>query len=31
MNALEDQGGYDDGVSTTTKLSQILLGSDSNR
>jgi hypothetical protein len=26
MNALEGQGGYDDGVETTTRLAQILLG-----
>ncbi|WP_280835559.1 tat pathway signal sequence [Mycolicibacterium frederiksbergense] len=26
MNGLNDQGGYDDGVATTTRLSQILLG-----
>jgi hypothetical protein len=26
MNALGDEGGYDDGVATTTRLSQILLG-----
>jgi hypothetical protein len=28
MNALNGQGGYDDGVETTTRLAQILLGSD---
>jgi hypothetical protein len=27
MNALGDEGGYDDGVTTTTELSRILLGS----
>jgi hypothetical protein len=25
MNALGDEGGYDDGVTTTTQLSRILL------
>jgi hypothetical protein len=25
MNALGDQGGYDDGVQTTTHLSEVLL------
>ena len=26
MNALGDEGGYDDGITTTTELSRILLG-----
>ena len=27
MNSLDGQGGYDDGVETTTRLAKILLGS----